>query len=465
MSTAVYRLKGQVMDAIALLLGKKGALTIRDQLIKGASGAVGLNIAFFALSFVLSIFLTRMLGSEAYGLYAYVLGWISVLGIPAALVSNRLLTREVARYQTLNSWHLLAGLRRWAGRVNWIASLAVAAGTAAVLWFWGNSFSPELRTVFWIALWLVPIQAVLRVNQGIIQGLNRVVAGHYPDLLVQPLAFLLLLVGAALLTAGWLDAGRAMMFHISSAALGLVVSAWLLARYFPREGKAVAPRTESRVWWGSSASLLFISAMFIINSRTDILMLGWMKGAVEVGIYSVANRGGELVAFILAPATVALGPTIAALFAENDRKQLQKIMAVSSQVLFLLTLPVALIFIFFGRYFLLIFGVEFTPGAAALAILSGAQLVSVMLGPATTLLIMTTHDRFAALGIVFSAILNVLLNLFFIPRWGVEGAALATATSLVLRNLLIVLIAYRVLGILAVPFGHRLTGGRAAQST
>lgn len=456
MNTAIFRIRSQVQDLVGLLTGRKGAVSLRDQLIKGASGSLGLNIAFFAFSFVISVLLTRLLGSEGYGAYAYVLGWISVLGIPAALVSNRLLTREIARFQTQQAWPFMAGMRRWANRVNWLASLTVVLATGIVLWFWGDGLTPQLRTLFWIALFLVPLNAVLRVNQGIIQGLNRVVAGNYPDMLLQPLLFLAMLGGVALFYTGWLTADRAMGLNVISMAAAVALSGWLLARYFPLEGKRAAPAYEQSTWWGSTFSLLFISGMFIINSRTDILMLGILQGNAEVGIYSVASRGGDLVAFILAPATIALSPTIASLFAEKKRDQLQKMMASSALVLLVLTLPVALGFVFFGRWFLLIFGAEFTTGAAALAILSVAQLVSVVLGPATTLLIMTSHDRFAAVGIVFSAVLNIVMNLLFIPQWGIEGAAVATAVSLVLRNVLMVVVAYRVLGVLAVPFGHLL---------
>ena len=86
-------------------------------------------------------------------------------------------------------------------------------------------------------------------------------------------------------------------------------------------------------------TLLFIDSMYIINSRTDIIMVGAMKGAVPAGIYNVANRGAEFITFVLVSVNMVLAPTIAALHAQGDKERLQNILTLSARAVLLFSLP------------------------------------------------------------------------------------------------------------------------------
>ena len=76
-------------------------------------------------------------------------------------------------------------------------------------------------------------------------------------------------------------------------------------------------------------------------------------------------------------------------------------------------------------------------------------------------LTMTGHQRDAAASIGAGAVLNVVLNVALIPGWGLEGAAAATATSMIVWNLLLAVAVRRRLGINASALG-RIGRGRAA---
>ena len=178
-----------------------------------------------------------------------------------------------------------------------------------------------------------------------------------------------------------------------------------------------------------------------------------MKGAVSAGIYNVANRGAELIIFVLNSINMVLAPTIAALYTQGDKERLQNIITLSVRIVLLFSLPVALGLVFFGKYFLMIFGNEFVLGNKALTILSIAQLFNCAMGSVGLLLIMTGHQRQAAIGVVISAVLNVIFNALFIPIWGIEGAAIATGISIISWNSIYVVWVYRKLGIYTTALG------------
>ena len=82
-------------------------------------------------------------------------------------------------------------------------------------------------------------------------------------------------------------------------------------------------------------------------------------------------------------------------------------------------------------------------GQTALFVLMGSQLVNAFTGATAQLLIMTGYDRDTAIGVSISAAVNVVLNAVMIPPYGMNGAAIATATSTVLWNVILVGFTYK----------------------
>jgi O-antigen/teichoic acid export membrane protein len=187
--------------------------------------------------------------------------------------------------------------------------------------------------------------------------------------------------------------------------------------------------------------------MFVINNRTDAIMLGIMQGNESVGLYNVANRGAMLISFILVAVNQSLAPSIAKLYAEGNLSKLQSIITKSSRTIIFGSLPIALILIIFGKWFLLIFGSEFTAAYLTLVILSFGQLINATMGSVGLLLDMTGHERDTAVGVGTTAILNIILNALFIPIWGVNGAAIATAISTIAWNIILFFYVKKRLGI------------------
>jgi len=100
--------------------------------------------------------------------------------------------------------------------------------------------------------------------------------------------------------------------------------------------------------------------------------------------------------------------------------------------------PVTLVFVLFGERFLaLAFGPGYAGGHTTLAILALGQLVNAGMGSVGVLLNMTGHERDTLRGVAIAAVANVVLGLVLIPLFGLEGAATATAVTLIIWNLLL----------------------------
>ena len=189
----------------------------------------------------------------------------------------------------------------------------------------------------------------------------------------------------------------------------------------------------------------------MINSYCDFIMLGALRGSAEVGLYTVATSGAFLVILILAGMNTSLSPIVAALYSKNNMKKLKEVVGKSARWAFFSGLIVGILLVIFGYWFLLVFGIEFIQAKSALNILVIGNIFMSYMGTVAVVLLMTGKERIVMKGFGVGAALNIVLNALFIPQWGMDGAALASATSIILCYMFLTWVAYRELKIQTLP--------------
>lgn len=423
------------------------------RLIRGAAGTFGLRIGYTGLTFIISVFLARLLGTSGFGTYAYAVTWAYLLGIPATLGLDNLIVREAAVYQTQSAWSLLRGLLRWAHQIVSLLAVVLALVAMGTVWIWGANVDAQLVWAFCLAMISVPVVALRNVRQGAMRGLHRIVLGFVPEMLLAPLLLMVLTVSAYLLLRENLTAPWVAGMYVVAATITFVISGRMLKQLLPPQMQTVAPQYQASKWFRSALPFVFLVSMFFVNDRIDVLMLGAIRGAEAVGVYVPVNRGAQLMVSILMAVRTAMEPTIASFYAQGKMSELQKVVTQSARAVLCVSFPVAISLIVFGYWYLLLFGVEFTQGTTALTILCVGQLLNTATGSPGALLNMTGYERHMAIMGGTSAVVNIILNALMIPRWGVEGAATATAISLVSLNVCNVIWVRLKLGIDATAMG------------
>jgi len=433
---------------------------LRSYLVRGASWSFALKIAATGLAFVTSVILARILGVAGYGTYAYAMALVGFLGVPTTLGLPRLVLRNIASYQARSEWGLMRGLLHRANQGVLLASLGIGTIAFLISWIWRGSFDPTMLVTLWLALATIPLVALNVLRASTLRGLGYVILGQLPDGLIKPFSFLTLVVVSHFLVGNRFNALWAVGMQVGAAVIALSLGIVMLVRHLPGAMKDSSPAYDIRGWIRSALPFLFIGGMQLINSQTDIVMLGALRGAEAAGVYRAATRAAQLVVFILMAANTVLQPTIAKLYAVRDMQRLQRVATQSARVVLLVSIPIAVVLIVFGRWLLLIFGQEFTKGAMALAILSLGQLVNAAMGSVGLILNMTGNERDTARGVAIAAVVNVALNAILIPLWGMNGAATATAASLVVWNVILAMQVVRRLGIYPTTLGRISLGRR-----
>jgi O-antigen/teichoic acid export membrane protein len=413
-------------------------------LARGSIGSFAVRASAAVLLFGMHMLLARVLGVVSYGNYVYAVTWVQVLALFSAAGMDSASARYVAEYRAKGEPVLLAGFLRHARTLAFAASVAAAAALFGVVELLEPRLDPELVLAFrWGAL-LLPVVTLLEVRSGALRGFKRVVLARVPVEVLRPVLLIGAVSVAHFAARNLLGAPMVMAASVAAAAVGLVVIEAVLRRFPVETGVEVAitplPR---RAWSGVAFQLLLVAGFGLILGQTDTLMLGALRGTSDAGIYTVAVRLAGFVPFALISVNVMLGPQIAELHGAGRRRELQRVLTLGARASLGFAVPVTAVLVLWGGAVLGMFGAEFSQGRAALLVLVGGQLVGCTLGSVGTLMTMTGHQRTVAWVFGGSAVANIALNAALIPVFGMLGAAVATAMTMLTWNAVLVMRAMR----------------------
>lgn len=198
----------------------------------------------------------------------------------------------------------------------------------------------------------------------------------------------------------------------------------------------VRPRIQLRALYSYSLPVFLNTAVSLVLVWTDLFQLGIFTNADTVGIYRACMQIVIVFDVIWTACSAASGPMYPVLILEGRLEQLRNTYLASIHVAALLATPAFLLILCNANDILGILGPRFSTGAFALSLLAFGNLVKVSFGAAGVLLVLGGRQRLEAANAVASSMLNVTLNYFLIPRFGLVGAATATTTSLLVLSLL-----------------------------
>lgn len=408
---------------------------LRGRLARTALGSVAVKVAATRLAFLASVVLARLLGSSGYGIYSYAFSVAMLLAVVAQLGLPELVLREIAALAAEKEWSVIRALLIRAEQAVLTSSLLIIiiAGVVILL-LPGWPAAEQTSTLLW-ALGLVPVLALSEIRSGSLKGLQRVVLGLLPKSVMRPTALILLLLLMSLLTGAALKPSLAMALHAAAAAIGLVMGTWWLLQSLPAEVRLKRSNTRIRKWSRATIPFLLLGIVHMVNGQVDILMLGTLRPAEELGAYRVAVALATLVPFFLSAANAVIQPEVSRLYSTGDRSTLQRLVTTEARWILLFTAPIVLVLLVFGRDILrIMYGADFQAGYAPLAILAVGQLANVGMGPVILVLNMTGLQRESLNGVSLAAGFNVVANATLVPLLGPIGAALANAGSLIFWN-------------------------------
>lgn len=172
-----------------------------------------------------------------------------------------------------------------------------------------------------------------------------------------------------------------------------------------------------------------ISNMIYLNS--DVTILGLMKNAYVVGIYSVSAKVYSIVKTVISAVLIVTVPRLAMLFGEKRIKEYENILSDLTKTLIVLTIPASIgLFMISRGVVLLVAGEKYLQATTSLKILCFAYIFCILSWILNDcVLIPARREKYVLVSMTTSAVLNVVFNLVFIPSLNENAAAISTVLA------------------------------------
>ena len=306
----------------------------------------------------------------------------------------------------------------------------------------------------YLACLTIPIYGLVQVQAGIAQSYD------WPNLALMPFYIWRQLTITVLMGGAWAlgaptDAVTAMIIAVVTTWAVTIGQLVVLDRRLKRKVPAGPKRYEAKTWLATSLPIFVVEGFYLLLTYVDILALEQLRSPDEVAVYYAAARLLALVAFVYFAIAGATTHKFTQYHVAGDTERLAKFFAETMRWTFWPSLAACAAILALGRPLLSLFGASFTTGYIVMFILAIGMLSRAAVGPAERLLNML-GERKPCAGVYAAAFaINLVLCVVLIPRFGIEGAAVATSTALALESILLYRIAKRRARLPRVHLGRR----------
>jgi O-antigen/teichoic acid export membrane protein len=380
--------------------------------------------------YLFKIYLARVMGAEALGLYALGMTIIAFLGIFNGLGLSQSAVRFVALYSATGQKNQLRGFLVRTLAFLLCTNILLAAGVMlAGPWVAEHIYhTVELNRYFWLFSLIMLLGALTSYAGQVLQGYKDVTRRIVITNFIGSPLVICLTIGCLVLGWGLWGYLFAQVLSAASVVVLLFAAAGKLTppEVFRQRGP-LPPLGKQVVSFGVAA--LGLSILEFLLGQTDKILLGFYLNPREVGIYAVAMAVVAFVPIGLQSVNQIFSPTIADLDARGERELLGRLFQTLTKWIFGFTLPLAIAVVTFAEPLMRIFGSDFAKGWPVLVIGTMGQLANAGTGSVGFLLFMSgNQNRLVKIQATMTA-MSVLLNVLLIPRWGIVGAVVAVAIA------------------------------------
>lgn len=416
---------------------------------------IGGILSYFStiLGYIISIAYTpvmlRLLGQTQYGLYNLVFSIVSYLGLLSFGFGSSYI-RFYSRYAVKKENDNIAKLNGMflsifvvIGFVSVIAGSFLVKNTSLIL---GNRFTlRELQIA-------KSMMAIMVVNIGItFPGIifNSYLSAN-EHFIFQNLLQILRQVASPLLTLpilimGYGSVGMVIITTIINIIVIVLNIYWCLKKL---KMKFVFRGFDKNVF---KEVFVFSSFIFLnmvtdqINWNVDKFIVGRYKGAVAVSIYGIAAQINTYYMSLSTTISNLFIPRVNKLIAESKNKNsdINRIFIKVGRLQFILMGCILLGIFFFGKQFIILWaGKEYSEAFPILLLLVTPAIIPLIQSLGIEIQRAKNLHHFRSWVYFFVAIGNIVMSIIFVKKYGALGTAFATATALVIGNVLIMNIYY-----------------------
>jgi O-antigen/teichoic acid export membrane protein len=284
--------------------------------------------------------------------------------------------------------------------------------------------------IFFVSQYMV-WSSISRVN------LRIVVPNFIDKILIRSL----FLVGLVAVWYGVIGFDQYVYLHVFSFGAGLIILIIYVRSSFPLKMNFNfkswhSVKLSELLTFGSLSVLTAVGAGIVNN--IDVIMLSSMKTLTDTGIYKIAFFIGAVIDMPLRSVGQISSPIIARAWHARDLDTIKTIYSKSSLNLMLIgSFIFILIWVNVGNIYSIIpNGHLFSDGVYVILFIGIGKLFNMSLGSNGEIIGNSKYYYVNFISLLFLAVITIVTNLIFIPKWGITGAAFASALSIVIFNVI-----------------------------
>lgn len=392
------------MNIKSLLLNKQA---------KNAGWLIGGKIAQMAISLVVGSITARYLGPSNYGLIGYVSAYIAFFNSLCTLGINSILVKEFVENPEKEGEILGSSLA-----LRTVSSLLSAITIVCIVFFVDAGETDTL---------IVAALCSIGVIFHVFEVFNFWFQAQLKSKVTSIAAFIAYCVTALYRVILILSGKNVFFFALASSVDYICVAVFLVIAYYKHGGKKISFSWKTGKQMLSQSYHFILSGLMVaIYGQTDKFMLKQMLNETEVGYYSTAVTVCGMWCFILVAIIDSLYPSIIEAH-KADPELFKKKNRQLYAIVFYVSMAVSALFQIFAPLVIrILYGEPYLPSVAPLRIVTWYTAFS-YLGVARNAWMVCNHkQKYLKYMYVPAVIINISLNIIFIPLWGAAGAAFAS---------------------------------------
>jgi O-antigen/teichoic acid export membrane protein len=370
------------------------------------------------ISFTATLYVARMLGPNNYGELSYALSFVALFGFIASLGVDTVVFRDLVRFPNKRNSILGTAI-----------PIRLIAGTIAAIIATSISYGLLQHDVSSFLVLILSGSFILNSFQLINFDFQARTDTKLPSIATIIIALILNLLKVLVIALHKGVIYLAIVYLFES----VLYMSFYIYIYIHAHRESISrwqfDSAYARTLLLDSTPLIALTAFSMVYARVDQVLIRHLIDAHAVGVYDAAVRVAEVWTFIPGILLTSLAPAIvnAKLVSEDlYNRRLGKLALLFFSIAVVIALGVSLT----ASYIMaILFGSAFVEGVIVLKIYVWA-FVGTSLGIVITQYLTTENfRRIVAVIAFFPMILNIVLNLMWIPRYGIEGSAYATLIS------------------------------------
>lgn len=413
------------------------------ELISKSGISLFIRIIGMLLMYIFFYLVSNFFGAGAVGVYSLCFAVLNIGVVFSHLGFHTAALRYISEFEAKNNW---AAIRKTYGitiKVPVLLSVIISlliyfnAGFIGKTFFGDEAASENIQ---WVAYSILPLTLVL-IHVESLRALRKIRESAFlQNVTIQLISILVLFVPIYL---NIFDDNIPFLTRVIANIFTAIYCVWYWLKLMKSQPTSLTPNFDDsgsaainlRMMATMALPLFLASSTRLIMDWSDTLMLGIFTTNQEVGIYNTALKVAMLTNLPLLAVNSIAAPKFSALYHNGMIKEFKEYVQLATNLNCYTTLPMILVLALFPGFVLGFFGEEFLEGRTTLWLLLGGQLVNTFSGSVGYILQMTNRQHIFQRLMLLATLLNVALNYWLIPIWGIDGAATASMISMGSWNL------------------------------